>query len=203
MRSRSSAPFGSKFYFLFFRSHVYPPPIPPQREGRTRGRHETRGGEAVDVSGCSVALASADEQSRCGREVVWSWSPDAEAKPAVECESTCAGDGGKTAGPQGEHEASVKTIAQGRLGSSGCTCGSLPRALLFARGPWASADAQPSLRPSPCRGAWSMHDPGVIRRGSAKPCLSLLNVNRTRRTRGAVGWAKRRRQATRAHHHPT
>ncbi|SMX60050.1 Protein of unknown function [Bradyrhizobium sp. ORS 285] len=42
------------------------------------------------------------------------------------CESVGADDGGKTAGPQGEHGVSVKTIAQGRLGSSGCTCGSCP-----------------------------------------------------------------------------
>ncbi len=72
-----------KFSFRVFGNCVTPPRIPPQREGRSRGRHETRGGEAVDVSGCSVALASADEQFRCGREVVWSWPPDAEVKPAA------------------------------------------------------------------------------------------------------------------------
>ncbi len=59
-------------------------------------------------------------------EAVWSWPPDAEVKPAVRRESVGAGDGGKTAGPQGERGVSVKTIAQGRLGSSGCTCGSCP-----------------------------------------------------------------------------
>src|SRR3954452_2501261 len=69
-----------KFHFRFYRICVTSRSIPPQREGRTRGRHETRGGRRWT---CRVAawLCRADEQSRCGREVVWSWSPDAEAKP--------------------------------------------------------------------------------------------------------------------------
>ena len=40
--------------------------------------------------------------SLCGREIVWSWSPGAETKPAATL-TRCAGDGGNRAGPRGEH----------------------------------------------------------------------------------------------------
>ncbi|MGY3448270.1 hypothetical protein ACVILH_000612 [Bradyrhizobium sp. USDA 4353] len=55
-------------------------------------------------------------------EVVWSWPLDAEVKFAVDAVTARAGDGGKNADPQGEHEGHRKTIARGRpLG--GPTCG--------------------------------------------------------------------------------
>ena len=47
---------------------------------------------------------------------------------------------------RGERKINVKTIAQGGPGRSGCTCGSCP-VHSFARGPRASAEARPSLRP--------------------------------------------------------
>ena len=125
MRSRSSAPFGKNSTFVFTE---FVSLLAPSRLNERGVRAVVTRREAGRRWTCRVAawLCRADEQSRCGREVVWSWPPDAEAKLAVACESTGAGDVGKTAGPQGEHEASVKTIAQGRLGSSGCTCGSCP-----------------------------------------------------------------------------
>ena len=46
---------------------------------------------------------------------------------------------------------SVKTIAQGRPGELGCTCGSTA-CFFAARGPWAPAGARPSLRPPSFRG---------------------------------------------------
>jgi len=42
----------------------------------------------------------ADEQSDAHGEIVWSWHPGADAKPAAYDER--AGDGGKNAGPRGE-----------------------------------------------------------------------------------------------------
>ena len=40
-------------------------------EGRTRGRHDMRGGDAMDVLVLQRTWC-ADEQAQCGREVVWS-----------------------------------------------------------------------------------------------------------------------------------
>jgi hypothetical protein len=45
-------------------------------------------------------------------EVVWSWPPDAEAKPAMMLRITPV-TGARKPGPRGEHDISVKTIAQG------------------------------------------------------------------------------------------
>jgi hypothetical protein len=45
----------------------------------------------------------ADEQGGCGREVVWSWRPGAGAKSAMMRFARSADDGGKTAGPRGDH----------------------------------------------------------------------------------------------------
>src|SRR5581483_6859366 len=102
---------------------------------------------------CRVAawLCRADEQHRCGREVVWSWPPDAEVKPGCDARAPGVGDGGNKAGPQGEHETSVKTIAQGRLGSSGCTCGSCP-VLLVRTGAMGVSRRPVFPAPSICEG---------------------------------------------------
>jgi hypothetical protein len=45
----------------------------------------------------------ADERSDAHGEIVWSWPPGAEAKLALAKLDERAGDGGKTAGPRGEH----------------------------------------------------------------------------------------------------
>jgi hypothetical protein len=61
--------------------------IPPRGEGRTRGRHDARGGDAMDVTALASVNFCADEQGGCGREVVWSWRPGAGAKSADACAS--------------------------------------------------------------------------------------------------------------------
>jgi hypothetical protein len=44
----------------------------------------------------------ADERRFADGEIVWSWPPGAEVKPAMFMTSI-ADDGGKNAGPRGEH----------------------------------------------------------------------------------------------------
>jgi hypothetical protein len=44
----------------------------------------------------------ADERRFADGEIVWSWPPGAEVKPAMVMTSI-ADDGGKNAGPRGEH----------------------------------------------------------------------------------------------------
>ena len=52
-------------------------------EGRARGRHDTRGGDAVAVTALASMILHADERGGCGREIVWSWPPGAEVKLAT------------------------------------------------------------------------------------------------------------------------
>jgi len=59
-----------------------------------------RGGEAVAVSALRVIL-HADEQGGCGREVVWSWPPGAEA--CATRGTRVVANGGNRAGPRGDH----------------------------------------------------------------------------------------------------
>src|SRR3982751_578262 len=70
---------------------------PPRAEGRTR-RHETWRWAAMDVMAVPTSAAVTDG------EVVWSWPLDAEVKLAADAVTARAGDGGKKADPQGEHE---------------------------------------------------------------------------------------------------
>jgi hypothetical protein len=55
--------------------------------------------------------AMRDEHCRRGRESVWSWPPDAEAKSR---EMIALMMGARKPGPQGERDIRRKTIAQGR-----------------------------------------------------------------------------------------
>jgi hypothetical protein len=56
-----------------------------------------------------------DEHHQSGREVVWSRPPDAEAKLAAHDKRSQATEA-REPGPRGEHDISVKTVAQGRPG---------------------------------------------------------------------------------------
>jgi hypothetical protein len=80
--------------------------VPPRQEGRTR-RHERGVGCGGRFGDARRAALEADG------EVVWSWRPDAGAKLSqgtIPAKVT----GAKEPGPRGEHEVTVKTIAQGR-----------------------------------------------------------------------------------------
>jgi hypothetical protein len=81
---------------------------------------------------------------RRGREIAWSWRPDAGAKSLgmMTPEATVA----KEPGHRGERDISVKTAAQGRPGRPAVPVVPAP-CISFARGPRASAEVRPSLRP--------------------------------------------------------
>jgi hypothetical protein len=89
-----------------------------RHEGRTRGRHDTRGGDAVGVSGRSViSLRGRTYQIRtvksCGPGIptlMPSWRRCLRIAPATVAKSPAH---------RGEHEAAVKTIARGRPGVLG------------------------------------------------------------------------------------
>ena len=55
--------------------------------------------------------------------------------------------GAKEPGPRGEHEVTVKTIAQGRPDESGTTCGDYRVLTTNAHGPRVRAGTRSSLRP--------------------------------------------------------
>src|SRR5262245_10080345 len=70
----------------------------------------------------------------------------------------------KEAAHRGEHEISRKTIARGKPGCPGCTCG-LTRVLsvaLFAHGTAGAVGARLSLRPLSERGTTNLQNPGKI-----------------------------------------
>jgi hypothetical protein len=99
----------------------------------------------------------ADERRRCGRKSCGPGLPT--LRPS--CADTIrAAMGATRPGPQGEHDISVKTIAQG-MPDDRLNLWFLPRAFFTARGPW--------VRPSPgipCAlisgGPRMMHDSGAI-----------------------------------------
>ena len=90
------------------------------------------------------AVIRADERRRCGRKIVWSWPPDAEAKRASERGSRAMG--ARKPGSQGERDISVKTVAQGMPDVSAGPVVPSP-CLFIARGPWVAASTRHSLRP--------------------------------------------------------
>ncbi len=130
------------FQLSFYRKICSPPSIPPHAEGRTR-RHDTlrRGAVAAGLSG---AFAQ-DDCQHADVQAVWSWRPDAGAKPDADL-TGCAGDGGKQAGPRGELGADAHpSRREGRV----CPAEPVvPAACIFsAGGPRASVEVRPSLRP--------------------------------------------------------
>jgi hypothetical protein len=119
-------------------------PCHPSRLG-TRGvsrssRHARR--DAVGAPVCSMVI-HADEHSGAHGEIVWSWPPGAEVKPALRRARRRRGQERRS---PGRTRISRKAIAQGRPGDFGCTCGSAA-CFFAARGPWAPAGARPSPRP--------------------------------------------------------
>jgi hypothetical protein len=69
--------------------------IPPRSGGAFRPIVTIRGARDAMDALATRAIIRADERRRCGREGVWSWLPDAEAKLAGV--TNAAGDGGKKA----------------------------------------------------------------------------------------------------------
>src|SRR3569833_1524636 len=97
-------------------------PASPRR-GVARDRHDTRGGDAVDVE------MQPGERHRHGREIVWSWRP-----PTLALSSRVMIPWMTVAnkpGTPGRARISVKTAVQG-MPDVGCTCGSAACFLLHA-----------------------------------------------------------------------
>ena len=93
---------------------------------------------------CS-AHSRADEQPRCGREVVWFWPPGAEAKLAVPFDEHRKRRGQQSRSPR-RSRISVKTIARGRPGVSARPV--VTAACFFCcRRAMGAASARPSSRP--------------------------------------------------------
>jgi hypothetical protein len=112
-------PLAKIFFFRFYRNRVSISPSRLIEEGRTRGRHETRGGDAVGGSMSQrVPNDRADERLDAHGQGVWSWRPGAGVTLATMLGHR-ADNGGKKAGPRGEHAAAVKPFAQGRPGILG------------------------------------------------------------------------------------
>jgi hypothetical protein len=74
-------PDDSHFSLSFYQKIWFMSRIPPRREGVARNRHDTWSGMRWRV-GLGSVIPHADEQGGCGREVVWSRRPGADAKPA-------------------------------------------------------------------------------------------------------------------------
>jgi hypothetical protein len=74
---------------------------PGPMRGTLRDRHERWAGDAVDVSVSQRANHLPTNDAIMDGEIVWSWHPGADAKSADSDER--AGDGGKNAGPRGDH----------------------------------------------------------------------------------------------------
>src|SRR4051812_40617203 len=85
-------------------------------------------------------------------------------------------DGGKQAGPRGEHGADVKTIAQGGPGHPAEPV--VPAPCIFsARGPRASVEVRPSLRPRASSEALEHpSDACCAARAIARECLMALRI---------------------------
>src|ERR1700726_3242441 len=104
-------------------------------------------------------------------EVVWSWRPDAGAK--LSRTQFAKVTGAKEPGPRGEHEVTVKTIAQGRPDESGTTCGNYRVLTTNAHGPRVRAGTRSSLRPLFFRGTRYIQNPGASRREMADAWLAM------------------------------
>jgi hypothetical protein len=104
-------------------------------------------------------------------EVVWSWRPDAGAK--FSRTQFAKVTGAKEPGPRGEHEVTVKTIAQGRPDDPAppvvTTVCFLPM-----HGPPVRAGTRSSLRPLFFKGQLFLHNSGKSCREIAKSYLEVV-----------------------------
>jgi len=122
--------------------HIFRRPVPIQ-EGRFAIVTNVGRGMRWTCRSCS-AHSRADEQHRCGREIVWSWRRGAGAKLVMRFGEHRERRGQKSRSP-GRARISVKTIAQGRPVVRLVPV-VLPRAFCCTRA-MGAASIRPSLRP--------------------------------------------------------
>jgi hypothetical protein len=116
------------------------------QEGRFATVTDVGGGMRWPCWRCRLHL-QADEQLRCGREIVRSWRPDAGAKLVDEVRGRrwlTSPDTGEITYKRSNHRA-------GRAGMSRPNLWFLPRAFIRT-GAMGAASSRPSLRPPLCRG---------------------------------------------------
>ena len=68
----------------------------------------------MDASGLGLCMCRPTNNLDADGQVAWSWPPDAEVKSVDDATGVSLMMGAREPGPQGEREAAVKTIAQGR-----------------------------------------------------------------------------------------
>jgi hypothetical protein len=126
----SYAPSISKFFYFVFTENVHHSRIPPRSEGRTRGRHDTRGGVAVDVLARSACVARTNDADADVKSCGPGAPTLALSRRAMSLLMTVA----NKPGTPGRSRINVKTIARGRPGPrlNLWFC----RVLFAARGPW-------------------------------------------------------------------
>ncbi len=133
----------SHFSISIFQNLWFSVGILPHAEGRTR-RHDTLSAGCDGRSG-SVRMQVRGRALYRGREVAWSWRPDAGVKFA-DAFDEARGRRWLKAGHRGEREVGVKTVAQGGPGCPSRTCGSC-RLHFFRRRAMGAASSRPSLHP--------------------------------------------------------
>ncbi len=162
-RSSSCGPaHQEKFFLLFFRNHVL------LRVTRLEQRDE-RVVTIVEV-GCDGRGGCAGRaQAGTDGEVVWSWPLEAEV--CARAKARCREMGARTPIPRESTKDTVKPIARGRPGLSGCTRGTcrLHSFEQAGHGPQPRSGLLRALSLS--GGTSSMHHPGTPCRGKARSCL--------------------------------
>jgi hypothetical protein len=147
--------------FGFTVSNRYPGPS----EGTFRDRHDTLGRGCDGRCGVRRFVRRTRTLAAYG-EVVWSWRRDPGATPAgVILPAT----GARKAASPGRARISRKTIARGKPGCPGCSCGltRVLRSALFAHGTTGAVGARLSLRPPISEGQRDCTTRAKSRRGNA------------------------------------
>jgi hypothetical protein len=126
--------------------------VGPRCDGRGNPRRRAWSERAI--------AAAAGRRKAADGEVVWSWRRDRGVYPARLCG---LGNGDKNRRSPGRARISRKTIARGKPGCPGCTCGST-RVLFcyrtFAHGTAGAVGARLSLRPLQRGGPTRLQNPG-------------------------------------------